>query len=92
MSENSLSKIPYWDEKAESLGVHVCKIQLNAEFFRVRDDNLNPVLMMKCPTQLGYGAINVVKPGNLTIVDLYKKNEILCAIIVLGQGKSHDQK
>ena len=51
MSENSLSKIPYWDEKAESLGVHVCKIQLNAEFFRVRDDKFNPVLMENCPTR-----------------------------------------
>ena len=50
MSENSLSKIPYWDEKAESLGVHVCKIQVNDEFFHVRNDKFNPVLMENCPT------------------------------------------
>ena len=68
--------------------MHVCKIQTNAEFFCVRDDKLNPVLMTKCPTQLGYGAINVVKPGNLTIVNLYKKNEILSAIITLGQERA----
>ena len=88
MSENSLGKISYWDKKAESLGVHVCKIQLNAEFFRVRDDKLNPLLMTKCPTQLGYGTINVIKPGNLAIVDLYQKKEKLWAIITLGQERA----
>jgi len=71
MSENSLGKIPYSDEKTESLRVHVCKIQANAEFFRVRD-KLNPVLIMKCPTQPRYGAIDVTKPENLTLVNLYK--------------------
>jgi hypothetical protein len=81
----------YWDEKAESLGVHVCKIQANAEFFCVRD-KLNPILMTKCPTQLGYGAINVTKPEHLTLVNLNKANEILSLITVLGQGKSLDQK
>jgi hypothetical protein len=91
MSENSLGKIPYWDEKVESLGVHVCKIQANAEFFCVRD-KLNPFLMTKCPTKLGYGAIDVVKPENLTLVDLYKANEMLYAIVALGRGKSLDQK
>ena len=71
--------------------MYVCKIQANAEFVCVRD-KLNPVLMTKCPTQLGFGAIDVVKPENLTLVDLYKANEILCAIIALGQGKSLDQQ
>ena len=87
MFENSLGNIPYWDEKEMSLGVHVCKNQANSEFFCVRD-KLNPVLMTKCPTQLEYGAIDVVKPENLIVVDLYKANEILCTIIELGQGKS----
>jgi hypothetical protein len=91
MAENSLGKILYWDEKAESLGVHVCKIQANAEFVHVRD-KLNPILMTKCPTQLGYGTIDVVKPENQTLVNLYKANEILCAIIALGQGMSLDHK
>ena len=71
MSENSLGKILYWDEKVESLGVHVCKIQSNAEFVRVRD-KMNPVWMTKCPTHLGYGAIDAVKPENPTLTDLYK--------------------
>jgi len=53
---------------------------------------MNPALMTKCPTQLGYGAIDAMKPENLTLVNLYKVNEILCVIIMLGQGKSLDQK
>jgi hypothetical protein len=91
MSEKCLGKIPYWDEKAESLGVHVCKIQADAEFIHVRDE-MNPVLMLKCPSQLGYGTNDVVKPENPTLVNLYKANEILCAIITLGQGMTLDQK
>ena len=88
MSKNSLSKISYWDKKAESLGVFIHKIQAYAKFIGVRE-GLNPILMMNCPTQLEYGAIDVVKPENQTLVDLYKANEKLCAIFALGHGKSH---
>ena len=88
MSKNSLSKISYWDKKAESLGVFIHKIQAYAKFIGVRE-GLNPILMMNCPTQLEYGAIDVVKPENQTLVDLYKANETLCAILVLGHGKRY---
>ena len=64
------------------------RFRLIAKFFCV-GDKINPVLMTKCPTQLEYGAIDVVKPENLTLVDLYKANEMLYAIVTLGQGKNH---
>jgi hypothetical protein len=63
----------YWDKKAESLRVYVSKIQAYTKFIGM-GDKLNPVLMMKCPTQLEYGAIDVMKSENLTLVDLYKAN------------------
>ena len=75
MSENSLSKIPNWDEKAESLGVHVCKIQDNPEFFRVRD-KFNPVLMENCPTWLEL-AVLVIRPENQELIDFFRANEKL---------------
>ena len=37
MAENSLSKIPYWDGKAENFGVYVSKIEAYAEFMGVGD-------------------------------------------------------
>ena len=43
MSDNSLSKIPYWDGKAESFGVYVSKIEAYAEFMGV-GDALDPKL------------------------------------------------
>ena len=44
MTDNSLSKIPYWDGKSESFGVYVSKIEVYAEFVGV-GDALDPVLM-----------------------------------------------
>jgi hypothetical protein len=82
MSENSQSKIPYWDEKAESLRVHVCKIQVNSEFFCVRDDKFNPVLMENCPTWSELTFL-VIMPENQGLIDLYQANEKLCAVIAL---------
>ncbi len=35
MSDSSLSKIPYWDGKAESVGVYISKIEMYAEFMGV---------------------------------------------------------
>ena len=68
--------------------MHVSNIQACAKFIGVRD-GLNPVLMTKFPTQSEYGSIDVVKPENQTLVNMYKANEKLCAIITLGLGKSH---
>ena len=33
--------------------------------------------------------IDVTNPTNTPLVELYKANKKLCAIIALGQGKSH---
>ncbi len=79
MTDNSLSKIPYWDGKAESFG---------AKFMGV-GDALDPVLMENCPTKLEFAAIDVMNPTNMPLVELYKATKMLCTIIALGQGKSH---
>jgi hypothetical protein len=44
MSDNSLSKIPYWGGKAKSSGVCVSKIQAYAKLIDV-GDALDPILM-----------------------------------------------
>ena len=49
MTNNSLSKILYWDGKVESFGVYVSKIEAYAEFMGVRDV-LDPVMMANCAT------------------------------------------
>ena len=88
MNDNSLSKIPYWDGKTESFGVYASKIEAYAKFVGVRD-TLDPVLMANCPTKSEFAVIDVTNPTNMPLVELYKANKKLCAIIALGQGKSH---
>ena len=88
MTDNSLSKIPYWDGKAESFGVYISKIEAYAKFMGV-GDALDPVFMANCPTKLEFAVIGIMNPTNMPLVELYKANKKLCAIIALGQGKSH---
>jgi hypothetical protein len=52
-------------------------------------DVLDPVLMGNCPTKLEFAVIDITNPTNMPLVELYKVNKKLCAIIALGQGKSH---
>jgi len=88
MTDNCLSKIPYWDGKAESFCVYVSKIEAYAEFVGI-GDALDPILMANCPTKLEFAAIDVTNPTNVPLVELYKANKKLCTIIALEQGKSH---
>ena len=88
MTDNSLSKIPYWDGKAENFGVYVSKIEAYAEFMGV-GDALDPEMMANCPTKSEFAAIDQSNPASTPLVELYKANKKLCAIIALGQGKSH---
>ena len=83
MTDNSLNKIPYWDGKSESFGVYVSKIEAYAEFMGV-GDALDPVLMANCLTKLEFAVLDVTNPTNGPLVELYKANMKLCAIIVLG--------
>ena len=88
MTDNILSKIPFWDEKPESYRVYVSKIKAYAKFIGV-GDALDPVLMKNCPTWLEFALLDFTRPNNQQLVNLYQANKKLCAIIVLGQGKSH---
>ena len=88
MTDNSLSKIPYWDGKSESFGVYVRKIEASAEFMGV-GDALDPVLMVNCPSKLEFAVLDLMNPTNGPLVELYKTNKKLCAIMALGWGKSH---
>ena len=45
--------------------------------------------MENLPTWLEFVALDITKPDNLRLVGLYKANKKKCAIIMLGQGKSH---
>ena len=49
MTDNSLSKIPYWDGNAKSFGVYASKIEVYAKFLGIGDE-LDPVLITNCPT------------------------------------------
>ena len=86
MAENSLSKIPYWDGKAENFGVYVSKIEAYAEFMGV-GDALDPVMMANCPTKSEFAVIDQTNPANTPLVELYKANKKLCAIIALGRAR-----
>ena len=52
-------------------------------------DALDPVLMKNCPTWLEFAVLDVTRPDNQQLGELYWANKKLCAIIALGQGKSH---
>ncbi len=66
----------------------VSKSEAYAEFLGI-GDALDPVLMVNCPTRSEFAEIDVTSPANLLLVELYKANKKLCAIIALGPGKSH---
>jgi hypothetical protein len=88
LTNNSLSKILYWNGKAESFGVYKTKIEAYTKLMGV-GDAFDPILMANCPTQSEFEVIDITNPTNMPLAELYKANKKLCAIIALGQGKSH---
>ncbi len=82
MSKNSLSKIPFWDGKAESFRVYISKIEACTEFVGM-GDALDPILMKNCPIWLEF-VLDITRLNNQQFVELYGANKRLCAIIVLG--------
>ena len=50
---------------------------------------LDPTMMENCPTWSEFAVLDITKPENQVLVDLYMANKKLCAIIMLGWGKSH---
>ncbi len=69
MTNNSLSKIPYWDGKSESFRVYVSKIEADAEFMGV-GGALDPILMVNCPTKSKFSVIDARNPTNGPLVEL----------------------
>ena len=78
MTDNSLSKIPYWDGKAESSGVCVSKIKAYAKFVGV-GDALDPILMANCPNKLEFTVIDVTNPTNVPLVGCTRQTRS-CAV------------
>ena len=74
--KNSLSKIPFWDGNAESFRSYVGKIKAYAEFTGV-GDTLDPDLMKNCPTQLELVVLDILKPDNQQLIELYQANKKL---------------
>ena len=72
MTNNSLSKIPYWDGKAESFNLYVSKIKAYAKFKGI-GDALNPVLMANCPIKLEFAVIDITNPTNIPFVELTRQ-------------------
>jgi hypothetical protein len=52
-------------------------------------DALDSVLMASCPTKSEFAMLDVTNPMNGPLVELYRANNKPCALIMLGQGKSH---
>jgi len=52
-------------------------------------DALDPILMKNYPTWLEFAVLDIAKPNTQELIELYWTNKKLCAIIALGQGKSH---
>ena len=46
-------------------------------------------LMKNCPTQSEFAVLDIMMPDSQELIELYRANMKLCAIIALGQGKSH---
>lgn len=90
MKHNVVCKkmIPYWDGKAESFWMYQRKIEAYSEFMGI-ENALNTDLLENCPTWLEFVAINIMIPTNRNLIPLYKVNKKICAIMVLGQAKSH---
>jgi len=68
--------------------MYVSKIEAYAKFMGI-GDALDHILMVNCPTKSEFVVIDTTNPTNMPLVELYKVNKKLCAIIALGQGKSH---
>ena len=75
MSKSSLSKIPFWDGKAKSFGIYVSKIKAYAEFVGI-EDALDSVLMVNCPTQLKFAALDITKPDNQILGNFYSAQNL----------------
>ena len=88
MSKSGFSKISYWDGKTKSFRVYVSKIEAYVKFVGM-GDALDPVLMKNCPTWSEFVVLDVMRPNDQQLVKFYLANKNLCAIIMLGQGKSH---
>ena len=86
MAENSLSKIPYWDGKAENFGVYVSKIEAYAEFMGV-GDALDPKMMANCPTKSEFAAIDQSNPASAPLVELYKANKNCALLLCWGRAR-----
>jgi hypothetical protein len=68
--------------------MYISKIKPYAKFMG-SGDALDLVLMVNCPIKSEFVVIDITNPTNMPLVELYKANKKLCAIIALGQGKSH---
>ena len=89
MSKSSLSKILYWDENVESFGVHISKIKAYTEFVRV-GNALDPILMKNCPTWSEFEELDITKVGDQDLIDQYKSNKKLCAILCWVKERTMD--
>ena len=47
------------------------------------------MMVENCPTRSEFAVLDVTKTENQILVNLYKANKKLCAIIALSQEKSH---
>jgi hypothetical protein len=88
MTVYCLSKIPYWGRKTESCGVYISKVKAYVKFMGA-GGALDPILMANCPAKSKFVEIDVTNPTKFPLVELYKANKKLCAIIALGLGKCH---
>ena len=74
MSESGLSKIPYLDGKAKSFGVCVSKFEAYVEFAGM-GEVLDSILMKNCPTQWEFAVLDITKPNNQQLVELYWRDK-----------------
>ena len=72
-NDESLSKISFWDGKAESFQVYVSKIEAYTKFIDV-EDAFDLILMEQCPILLQFATIDVTKPESQNLIDLYHAN------------------
>ena len=83
MKASQLSKVSYWDGKAENLGAYTCKIKAYTEFLG-SEEALDVNLMKKCPAKPEYEPRTSHIPTN-RLMQNFVANMKLCVVIALGQ-------
>ena len=83
--------VPKWDGKKETAGTYLDKLKSTVMYYNA-GDTMDETAMQNCPTKSEYDALLALtnpNPGEQTKIALWKANNRVMAIIMLGNDKAH---